>query len=62
MILVTSLQNETFVINAELIELVEAMPDTIMTLSTGKKIIVQEPIEEILQRVIDYRRKINQGR
>ena len=41
-----------------MIELVEETPDTIITLTTDKKIIVRETIDEIISRVISYKRRI----
>lgn len=61
MISVTRLSGESLVINAELIEFVEAAPDTIMTLTTGRKILVRDRIEEIVDKVIAYRRRIVEG-
>ena len=48
------------VVNAEMIEFVEATPDTIVTLQSGKKIMVTEPVDEVVERIVDYRRKCNQ--
>jgi len=48
------------VINAELIETVEANPDTVITLTTGNRIIVQESVDEVIRRVVEYRRAIHQ--
>ncbi|MHC1746208.1 MAG: flagellar FlbD family protein [Negativicutes bacterium] len=45
-----------FVLNADLIETVEETPDTVITLTTGKKIIVEESSSEIINRVLEYRR------
>lgn len=47
-------------INAELIETVESKPDTVITLTTGHKIIVQESTDEIIRLVVAYKRSINQ--
>ncbi|MCL6450693.1 MAG: flagellar FlbD family protein [Acetobacteraceae bacterium] len=58
MIQVTRLGGDSVVINAELIEAVEATPDTVITLTTGRKLIVQEPVAEVVRRVIQYRRDI----
>lgn len=58
MIWVTRLNGERLVINAELIETVEANPDTTITLLNGDRYIVKEPVEEIVERVIEYKRKI----
>ena len=59
MIKVTNLHGKIFMINADLIELIETMPDTIITLTTGKKIIVRESTEEILQKVVEFKRQIH---
>lgn len=48
------------VINAELIEFLEATPDTVITLTDGKKIVIVESVEEIIEKIITYRRMINQ--
>ncbi len=57
MIKVTRLNDTDLVINADLIEFVEAIPDTIISLTTGKKIMVKESIEEIIERVAQFKRK-----
>ena len=62
MIKVTAFNDSIFYINAELIELVEQTPDTIITLTTEKKILVKENVEEIISRVIDYKRRINNSK
>ena len=60
MIKVTTLHDNQFIINADLIELIEKTPDTIITLTTGKKIIVKESLDEVLQKVIEYRQQTRQ--
>ena len=45
-------------INAELIEFVESTPDTSISLATGNRIIVRETVDEVLEKVTDYRRKV----
>jgi len=56
MIKVTRLNDAQLVINADLIEFVEAIPDTIISLTTGKKIMVKESIDEVIARVAGFRR------
>lgn len=56
MIKVTRLNGTAIVINADLIEFVEEIPDTIVSLTTGKKIMVKEDSEEIIDRVTRYKR------
>jgi flagellar protein FlbD len=46
------------VLNAELIESIEETPDTVITLINGKKLLVEEGMDEIVRRVMDYRRAI----
>lgn len=58
MIDVTRLNNTKLTINAELIEAVEEMPDTVITLTNGKKIIVKEGREEVKRLVLEYKRAI----
>lgn len=47
------------VINAELIETVEATPDTVITLTTAHKIIVQESVDQVVRLVVAYKRSIH---
>ena len=56
MIKVTKLNNDEIVVNADLIEFVEANPDTIISLISGKKIMVKESPQEIIKRTAAYRR------
>jgi flagellar protein FlbD len=57
-ILVTRLNGSQFYINAELIEVVESTPDTVISLVNGVKMIVHEPADVIVERVIRYRQQI----
>lgn len=58
MIKLTRLDGEPFLLNAELIKYVEQRPDTFVTLTTGDRIVVAESPEELLDRVLEYRRTI----
>ena len=58
MINLTKLNDSRIVINSDLIEFVEALPDTIVTLTTGQKIMVKEPVEDVVSKVIEYKRNI----
>ena len=49
-----------FVLNAEIIETIEETPDTVVTLLNGKKLIVEEPMDEVVRRVMKYRRALKQ--
>jgi flagellar protein FlbD len=57
MIVVTSLHEHTFVINADLIESIEETPDTMIRMTTGKKIVVKESVAEVVQKVVDFKRR-----
>ena len=56
MIKVTRLNGQALVVNADLIEFVEEIPDTIVSLTTGKKIMVKEDSDRIIDKVVSYRR------
>ncbi|MBV9850304.1 MAG: flagellar FlbD family protein [Armatimonadetes bacterium] len=56
MITVTRFDQTEFVVNADLIEFIETRPDTHITLVTGKKLLVRETAQEVVARVLDYRR------
>ena len=57
MIYVTRRNGSKYYINPELIQTVEATPDTIITLVGNEKLIVKETPQEIAERFIEYRRK-----
>ena len=58
MIEVTKLNDDKFVLNAELIKTVEETPDTVITITTGNKYIVKESVEDVIQKVVTYKKKI----
>lgn len=58
MIRLTRLNNQPLIVNSDLIKCVERAPDTVLTLVTGEKIIVRESTDEVVERVIAFRRAI----
>ena len=58
MITVTRLDKRVVVINAELIKMIEATPDTIITLINGDSLLVRESVDEVVRRAIDYAREV----
>lgn len=62
MIRLTRINHVPVVLNSDLIEHVEATPDTVITLTTGRKFVVLESPEEVIRRVIEFRRSIRTGR
>ena len=60
MIELTRLSNTKVIINADLIERVEAAPDTVITLITGSCFIVKESIDEVVDKVTEYKSSVFQ--
>ena len=58
MITLTRLDKRVVVVNAELINMLEATPDTIITLINGDTLLVRESVEEVVERAIDYARQV----
>lgn len=58
MIKLTRLNEEQFVLNAELIKTVEENPNTVITLTTGNKYIVKESTDEVVKAVVEYKKNI----
>jgi flagellar protein FlbD len=58
MITVTRLNSQALVINAELIKFIEQTPDTMITLTTGERIMVRETVNEVVARAIQYGRQV----
>ena len=61
MVQLTRLNNQTFMVNSDLIKFVERSPDTVITLVTGEKIVVRDTVEQVLERVVEFRRSIASG-
>lgn len=58
MIRVTRMNGVEFVVNAELIEFIDSTPDTIITLTNGRKFVLKDLPDEVVDKVIAYRRAI----
>ncbi len=59
MIQVTRLNGATYFINAELIQSVEATPDTVITLINHEKVVVKESVPKIIEEFIHYQRLVH---
>ena len=59
MIKLTRLNREPFLVNCELIEFVEETPDTVISMMSGRKLVVTESLEEVKGLVIEYKKEIN---
>jgi len=61
MILVTRMNNQRVHLNPDLIETVEESGDTLLILTNGHRLVVRESAEEVVRRVIEYRRSLLAG-
>jgi flagellar protein FlbD len=55
---VTRLNGIEYLLNPHLFESIEANPDTIITLVSGKKVVIRETPEQICESIIQYRKKL----
>lgn len=58
MIRLNRLNNTEIVVNAELIEYMEETPDLVITLTSGRRIVVVQSLSEVIDRIISYKAKI----
>lgn len=59
MISLRRLNNQPMMVNADLIESLEATPDTVVTLTSGNKLVVRDTMQEIQDKIVDYKRRIH---
>lgn len=59
MIKLTRFDGSEFAVNAELIKFVEAAPDTIVTLTSDQKILVLETVDEVIGKVLEYKKNVS---
>ncbi len=58
MIFVTRLSGDKYLLNHRLIEKAQAKPDTTLTMTSGKKVIIKESLEELYNIVLAYEKKV----
>jgi flagellar protein FlbD len=58
MIVVKKINQQEIIVNCDLIEIIEFSPHAIMSLTTGEKIICDETREDLLRKIIDYKRSV----
>lgn len=58
MIRLCKLNGTEVVVNAELIESLEAAPDTVINLATGNRFLVKDSVDEVVAKVIEYRKRV----
>jgi len=61
LIALTLLNDACVYVNSSLIEMFERTPDTVITLTTGKKLIVKESPEEVIDRVVEFAAKVSES-
>lgn len=59
MIKVCTLNNREIAINPDLIETVEAVPQTVLTLTSGKKLLLTDKMQDVVDKFINYKQRIN---
>ena len=58
MIKLTKLNKTQFILNCELIETIESTPDSVVTLTNGKKYVVLEEVDEIIDKIILFKKQL----
>jgi flagellar protein FlbD len=58
MVRLTRINHLPIILNSDLIEHIESTPDTVITLTSGQKVIVLEDTEEIIGRILEFRRAV----
>ena len=58
MIQLTRINLAPFFLNPDLIEHMEITPDTVISMTTGQKFVVVEPAEQVIERIVAFRRRI----
>jgi flagellar protein FlbD len=61
MIHLTRLNGQPLIINSDMIKLIENAPDTVISLANGEKFVVRESGEEVLERIVEFRRRVLEG-
>ncbi len=61
MIRVTRINHDQVILNSDLIEHIEVTPDTVISLTTGQKLMVLESPDEVVRRVVSFRRSVAEG-
>ena len=59
MISLRRLNNEPIMVNPDLIETLEATPDTVVTLTNGNKLLVRDSMDEVRQKIVEFKRQIH---
>ncbi len=58
MVILRKINGVEIAVNAELIESVEASPDTVLNMVTGNRFIVKDSVQDVIDKVIEYRKQV----
>ena len=58
MIALTRINGHQVMVNSDLIEQIEETPDTVVTLTSGNKLVVRDPMRDIQQKIVEFKRRI----
>lgn len=61
MIKLTGMNGKELILNDNQIEKIEQVPETVITLANGNKYIVQQDSDEIIDKIIEFKRRILKG-
>jgi flagellar protein FlbD len=61
MIALQKLNGASFVLNADLIESIESTPDTVVSLVSGKKMVIRNSVEDVVRKAVKYKQLCNQS-
>ena len=61
MIWVTRLDGTELAVNSDLILTIESTPDTVLALTNGERLLVQQTVPEIIERILAFRRQVVHG-
>ena len=61
MIAVTRLDGTQIVVNVDLVQWIEQTPDTVLALTSGERLLVREPVSEIVRRAVAFKQEIASG-
>ncbi|MCL1819186.1 MAG: flagellar FlbD family protein [Oscillospiraceae bacterium] len=61
MVCVSRLNGKVFYINPDLIEFLEETPDTVLTTTTGKKLVVEDSVDEVISKIVAFKQKVFLG-
>jgi len=58
MIRLTRINRQPIILNSDLVEHLESTPDTVITMTSGQKLVVLESTDEIVKRIVEFRRAL----